>query len=182
MTTKSVRLPIIGPEGDPRLPAVAGVDGKFNGVMAWRPELMAAFFGFYATLWTDGVLDMRIKDLARMKIARTVGCRICQNTRFKVAEGHTGEDDYADIDHVDESSYTDAERAALNYVEAFCVNAAMVTDDMVEQLRRHFSEAEIIELSILTGTVSGFAKINVALNIAPDTEELQVFDFAKPVA
>ena len=30
--------------------------------------------------------------------------------------------------------------------------------------------------------VSGFAKINVALNVAPDTEELQVFDFAKPVA
>ena len=83
-----------------------GVDGKFNGVMAWRPELMEAFFAFYAQLWTDGVLDMRIKDLARMKIARTVGCRICQNTRFKVAEGHTVESDYMDIDHVDESSYT----------------------------------------------------------------------------
>lgn len=182
MSTESVRLPIIGPEGDPRLPAVPGVDGKFNGVMAWRPELMEAFFAFYANLWTDGVLDMRVKDLARMKIARTVGCRICQNTRFKVAEGHTVEADYEDIDHVDESSYTDAERAALNYVEAFCINAAMITDEMVEELRRHFSEAEIIELSILTGTVSGFAKINVALNIAPDSEELQVFDFAKPVA
>ena len=59
-----------------------------------------------------------------MKIARTVGCRICQNTRFKVAEGHTVEADYADIDSVDESSYTEAERAALGYVETFCVNAA----------------------------------------------------------
>ena len=58
----------------------------------------------------------------------------------------------------------------------------MITDEMVEELRRHFSEAEIIELSILIGTVSGFAKINVALNIAPDNEELQLFDFAKPVA
>ena len=104
--------------------------------MAWRPELMEAFFAFYATLWTDGVLDMRIKDLARMKIARTVGCRICQNTRFKVAEGHTVEADYADIDRVDESSYTDAEQRRPEYVEAFCVNAAMITDDMVEELRR----------------------------------------------
>ena len=182
MSSESVRQPIIGPEGEPRLDPVPGVEGKFNGVMAWRPELMEAFFAFYANLWTDGVLDMRVKDLARMKIARTVGCRICQNTRFKVAEGHTAEADYADIDHVDESSYTDAERAALTYVEAFCVNASMVTDAIVEELRRHFSEAEIIELSILTATVSGFAKINVALNIAPDDEELQVFDFAKPVA
>ena len=101
MSSESVRLPIIGPEGEPRLDPVPGVEGKFNGVMAWRPELMEAFFGFYANLWTDGVLDMRVKDLARMKIARTVGCRICQNTRFKVAEGHTVEADYADIDHVD---------------------------------------------------------------------------------
>jgi alkylhydroperoxidase family enzyme len=182
MATEGVRLPIIGPQGTPRLEPVAGVDGKFNGIMAWRPELMEAFFGFYAKLWTEGVLDMRIKDLARMKIARTVGCRICQNTRFKVAEGHTVEADYQEIDDVDNSSYTDAERAALRYVEAFCVNAALITDDMVADLREHFSEAEIVELSVLTGTISGFAKINVALNIAPDTEELQVFDFAKPVA
>ena len=134
------------PEGEPRLDPVPGVEGKFNGVMAWRPELMEAFFAFYANLWTDGVLDMRVKDLARMKIARTVGCRICQNTALQGGRGHTAEADYADIDHVDESLYTDAERAALTYVEAFCVNASMVTDAIVEELRRHFSEAEIIEL------------------------------------
>ena len=103
-------------------------------------------------------------------------------TRHFRAKGHTVEADYADIDSVDESSYTDAERAALRYVEAFCVNAQMITDDIVTELRKHFSEAEIVELSVLTGTISGFAKINVALNIAPDSEELQVFDFARPVA
>jgi alkylhydroperoxidase family enzyme len=125
---------------------------------------------------------MRIKDLARMKIARTVGCRICQNTRFKVAEGRTVEADYLDIDDVDNGPYTDAEKAALRYVEAFCVGAEHITDGMVTELRAHFNEAEIIELSVLTATVSGFASINVALNIAPDDEELHVFDFADPVA
>src|SRR6476646_5296204 len=109
MAASSSPLPFIGPTGAPRLEPVEGVEGNFNGIMAWRPELMAAFFEFYAKLWTEGVLDMRIKDLARMKIARTVGCRLCQNTRFKVAEGYTVENDYLDIDHVDESRYTDAE-------------------------------------------------------------------------
>src|ERR1700750_1490475 len=118
MAKNTSPLPVIGPQGQPRLTPVPGVDGNFTGIMAWRPDLMEAFFGFYATLWTEGVLDMRIKDLARMKIARTVGCRICQNTRFKVAEGHTAEADYADIDDVDNGGYTDAEKAALRYVEA----------------------------------------------------------------
>ncbi len=182
MATQRVQLSIIGPQGEPRLEGVPGVEGKFNGVMAWCPELMQGFFQFYAQVWTEGVLDLRIKDLARMKIARTVGCRMCQNTRFKIAEGHTTEQDYADIDHVDESSYTDAERAALRYVEAYCVNAQMITDEMVAELRRHFSPAEIVELSVLTAMISGFGSINVALNIAPDTEDVQVFDFADPVS
>lgn len=175
-------LPFIGPQGEPRLDPVPGVEGNFNGVMAWRPELMQAFYTFYATLWTEGVLDMRVKDLARMKIARTVGCRLCQNTRFKVAEGYTVEDDYLEIDDVANSSYTDAEKAALSYVEQFCFSASHVTDEMVSELRRHFSEPEIIELSMLAATIGGFGSINVALNVAPDTEDLQVFDFAEPKA
>jgi len=176
------RLPIIGPIGEPRLDPVPGVKGRFNGVMAWRPELLDAFFKFYAQVWTSGVLDMRVKDLARMKIARTIGCRLCQNTRFVVAEGATTDDDYLGIDDVENGAYTDAEKAALRYVETFCIGAAHVTDEMVADLRRHFSEAEIIELSVLVAAMGGFASINVALNIAPDTEEPQMFDFAAPVS
>jgi alkylhydroperoxidase family enzyme len=182
MAHNQTPLPVIGPEGSPRLDPVPGVEGNFNGVMAWRPELLASFFEFYAVLWTEGVLDMRIKDLARMKIARTVGCRLCQNTRFKVAEDATVEDDYLDIDDVENGDYTDAEKAALRYVETFCWGAANVTDDMVADLRRYFSEAEIVELSVLTAMIGGFGSINVALNVAPDSEELQVFDFAAPKA
>jgi alkylhydroperoxidase family enzyme len=175
-------LPVIGPQGPPRIDPVAGVKGNFNGVMAWRPELLESFFGFYAVLWTEGVLDMRIKDLARMKIARTVGCRVCQNTRFKVAEGHTTEDDYLDIDDIENGDYTDAEKAALRYVETFCWGAANVSDELVAELRHHFSEPEIVELSVLTAMIGGFGSINVALNVAPDSEELQLFDFAAPEA
>jgi len=180
MDSERVPLPFIGPVGEPRLDPVPGVEGRFNGVMAWRPELLGAFFEFYAKVWTEGILDMRVKDLCRMKIARTVGCRVCQNTRFKIAEGHTREDDYLDIDDVEHGDYTDAEKAALRYVETFCVNAQMITDELVDELKRYFGPAEIIELSILAAAMGGFASINVALNVAPDIEQVTVFDFADP--
>lgn len=182
MSTAKVDLPDIGPQGEPRLPGAPGVPGRFSGVMGWRPELLEAFFTFYGKVWEGGVLDVRVKDLCRMKIARTVGCRLCQNTRFKVAEGATVEDDYREIDDVEHASYTDAEKAALRYVEAFCINPEFVTDAMVEDLRRHFSEPEIVELTVLVAAMSGFASINVALRIAPDDEELHVFDFSAPVS
>jgi alkylhydroperoxidase family enzyme len=179
---RRILLPLTGPVGEPRLSGRPGVPGRFNAVMAWRPELMEAFFRFYAVLWAPGALDARTKDLARMKIARTVGCRICQLTRFSVAADATTEEDYRDIDDVDGGPYTDREKAALRYVETFCIGAVHVTDAMVDELHRHFSEEEIVELSVLAAAVGGFASINVALNIGPDSEELQWFDPTEPVA
>lgn len=181
-TPVTARLPITGPVGEPRLPGVEGVPGKFNSVMAWRQDLLDAFYAFYLKIWAEGVLDVRIKDLCRMKIARTVGCRICQLTRFTVAQGATSEEDYLEIDDVDHSHYSEAERAALRYVETFCIGAAHVTDEMIEELKRHFSPAEIIEMSVLAGAMGGIASINVALNVAPESDELQVFDVHAPVS
>jgi len=55
-----------------------------------------------------------------------------------------------------------------------------VTDEAVAEQRRHFSEPEIVELSMTAAVVAGVSPIDVARNVAPDTEEFQVFDFADP--
>jgi alkylhydroperoxidase family enzyme len=173
-------IEIVGPVGEtatPRIPLAEGVEGNFNGVMAHRPDLMAGFFDLYLTLWTGGVLDMRVKDLCRMAIARAVGCRICQNTRFTCAQPHVGEEDYLPIDDAAGSdAYTPAERAAIVFAGTMAGGARHVTDQMVRDLREHFSEPEIVELCVLVAMVGGFGSINVALNIGPDSPELQVFD------
>jgi len=173
-------IEIIGPVGEdaePRIPLAAGVEGNFAGVMAHRPDLMAGFFDLYLTLWTGGVLDMRVKDLCRMAIARAVGCRICQNTRFTCALPHVGEADYLPIDQAaDSDAYTPAERAAIVFAGTMAAGARDVTDEMVRELREHFGEPEIVELCVLVAMVGGFGSINVALNIGPDSPELQTFD------
>lgn len=173
-------IEIVGPVGEtaePRIPLAAGVEGNFNGVMAHRPDLMAGFFELYLTLWTGGVLDMRVKDLCRMAIARAVGCRICQNTRFSCALPYVDEADYLPIDDAAGSdAYTPAERAAIVFAGTMASGARFVTDDIVRDLREHFSEPEIVELCVLVAMVGGFGSINVALNIGPDSPELQVFD------
>jgi alkylhydroperoxidase family enzyme len=176
-------IDIVGPVGEdaePRIPLAEGVKGNFEGVMAHRPDLMAGFFRLYLTLWTGGVLDLRIKDLCRMAIARAVGCRICQNTRFSVAQPYVCEADYLSIDDPAGSDvYTPAEKAAIIFARTMAADAKQVTDAMVQELRKHFTEPEIVELCVLVALVGGFGSINVALNIGPDSPELQVFD---PVA
>src|SRR5918994_6606131 len=173
-------IEIVGPVGEtaePRIPLAPGVEGNFNGVMAHRPDLIAGFFQLYLTLWTGGVLDMRVKDLCRMAIARAVGCRICQNTRFTCALRYVDEADYLPIDDAAASdAYTPSERAAIIFAGTMASGARFVTEEMVDDLRKHFSEPEIVELCVLVAMVGGFGSINVALNIGPDSPELQTFD------
>jgi alkylhydroperoxidase family enzyme len=173
-------IEIVGPVGEtaePRIPLAPGVEGNFNGVMAHRPDLMAGFFDLYLTLWTGGVLDMRVKDLCRMAIARAVGCRICQNTRFTCALPYVDEADYLAIDDpAGNDAYSPGERAAIVFAGTMASGARFVTDDMVLELREHFGEPEIVELCVLVAMVGGFGSINVALNIGPDSPELQKFD------
>jgi alkylhydroperoxidase family enzyme len=173
-------IEIVGPVGEtaePRIPLAPGVAGNFNGVMAHRPDLMAGFFHLYLTLWTGGVLDMRVKDLCRMAIARAVGCRICQNTRFTCALPYVDEADYLPIDDAAGcDAYTPSERAAITFAGTMASGARFVTEGMVDDLREHFSEPEIVELCVLVAMVGGFGSINVALNIGPDSPELQTFD------
>jgi len=75
-------------------------------------------------------------------------------------------------------AYTPAERAAIVFAGTMAGGARNVTDEMVQELRRHFGEPEIVELCVLVAMVGEFGSINVALNIGPDSAELQVFDAA----
>lgn len=87
------------------------------------------------------------------------------------------EADYLPIDDPAASeAYTPAERAAIAFAGTMASGARFVTEDMVLELREHFSEPQIVELCVLVAMVGGFGSIKVALNIGPDSPELQLFD------
>ncbi len=54
----------------PRVPAPAGS----TSVLAHVPELDTAFWKLYGELWSDGVLDHRTKEVARIRNARVTDC------------------------------------------------------------------------------------------------------------
>lgn len=59
----------------PRL--ASAIDGKrpsARTVFAHSPEVRAAFDRMYATLWSDGVAPVDVKELIRLRNARVTGC------------------------------------------------------------------------------------------------------------
>ncbi len=58
-----------------------------------------------------------------------------------------------------------AERAALSYAETMTITGQKVTDELFAELRRHFSEAQVVELTAAVALENFRSKFNVALGI-----------------
>ena len=62
---------------------------------------------------------------------------------------------------------TPRERAALRYAEKLAVDHHKVDDELWAELRRHFTEAEIIELTAHTTLFIGFGRFNEIVGLDP---------------
>jgi len=61
--------------------------------------------------------------------------------------------------------YSAPERAALAFAEAMTITGQKVTDELFAEVCRHFSEAQVVELTAAVALENFRSKFNVALGI-----------------
>ena len=126
---------------------------------------------FMESLFHDCVLPRRIQELIRLRIAFHNQCRSCMAMRYEDAlkDGVT-EDLVCSLERPEEAKdLSDADRAALRFADLFATNHLAIDDPLIEELRRHFSEREIYEISISCATFVGFGRLAA---ISTDTDSL----------
>jgi uncharacterized peroxidase-related enzyme len=129
-------------------------------IMQRVPRLAKAFAALTASVWDPASkVERGFKRLIAHVSSRTAGCQYCM---AHTAGGalHFGIDDAklaAVWDYQTSPLFSAAERAALDFtVAASCVPNA-VTDDMFVQLRKYWSEDQIVEI---VGCISVFGFLN----------------------
>ena len=65
----------------------------------------------------------------------------------------------------DSTLFSEAERLALEYAERITYTDRKVDDALVEQLKRHYTEAQIVELTAAIAMENFRSKFNPALGI-----------------
>jgi alkylhydroperoxidase family enzyme len=68
---------------------------------------------------------------------------------------------------VDSDLFSPRERAALTFAELMATDHHKVDDAVFAELRRHFSEAEVVELGVATALFVGLGRFNAILGIDP---------------
>ena len=80
---------------------------------------------------------------------------------------------YQSVQHyVDHPGFTDRERLAIEYAERFAIDHRAVDDELWSRLRGHFSDPELLELTVTVGFCVGMGRAFQVLDIARDFDVL----------
>lgn len=167
-------MPLVDPlpaDHDPEVAALARFFGTTLGfppnsvlTMMRRPAIARAFTELNrAVMANEGRVTSELKRLVGHVASRVAGCRYCEAhtiraaQRFGAAEGA----DAARLEAVwsfrSSPLFSAAERAALEFAAAAASVPGAVTADIGAELRRHWDEGEIVEI---TGVVALFGYLN----------------------
>jgi alkylhydroperoxidase family enzyme len=127
-----------------------------QAVRAHVPAVFWSFADSWQAVFRDGVCDHTIKELCRVYVSRTLKCEFCGNQRSVQASAQgLVEGKYDQLLNFETSdTYDERQKAALAYAEA--ITWRLDTDDAFwERLRRHFSEAELVELGYFIALTMG---------------------------
>ncbi len=134
---------------------------------AAHPGILESYLAFYYPFHAGdagSVLDRRIKELVRLRIATLNGCKTCKAARLAPGdvserEAAVGVDDPADME------FSARERAALALAEQMALDHHNFDDGAMRALRQHFSQAETLELMMMIGQYIGFGRMLAMLQL-----------------
>ena len=110
-------------------------------------------------------LEHALLELVKMRTSQINGCAYCLDMHSKDAraEAETEQRLYLLDAWRETSLYTARERAALAWTEAVTLVAAgHVPDDVYAEVSGHFTEQEIVALTLAVVTVNSFNRLNIA--------------------
>jgi AhpD family alkylhydroperoxidase len=120
-------------------------------------------------------LEPSLKELVKMRASQINGCAYCIDMHSKDAraKGETEQRLYGLSAWKETPFYSERERAALLWTEKLTLIAEEqeVSDDVYERVRQHFTEQEIMDLTLAVVAINGWNRI--ALSFRPDVGDYQ---------
>ena len=134
---------------------------------AAHPDILERYLAFYYPFHASepgSLLESRIKELVRLRIATLNGCKTCKAARL--APSDVSEREAAlRVDEPAAAEFSERELAALALAEQMALDHLSYDDDAMRALQRHFSQAEILELMMMIGQYIGFGRMLAMLQL-----------------
>ena len=133
-------------------------------------EAIRAMRGVEAQI-DKGTLDILLKEMVRLRASQINGCAFCLDMHVTDAR-RAGENErrLATVSAWRETPFfSDRERAALAWTESLTlVSQNHVPDSVWEEVRPHFTDAELVELTLLVTSINSWNRFAIAFRKMPE--------------
>jgi AhpD family alkylhydroperoxidase len=132
-------------------------------------------FGIGAYL-NKSSIEIELRELVCFRVSQINGCAYCLDMHSKDAraKGETEQRLYGIAAWREAPYYTERERAAFAWAEA--VTACHVPDDIYTAVKKQFSDAELIDLTMLATSINTWNRLNIAFPNAVGTYQVGQFN------
>jgi AhpD family alkylhydroperoxidase len=135
------------------------------------PDGVKAMWGLESHVRRCG-LEPALLELVRLRASQINGCAYCIDMHTKDARAH-GESEqrlYALTAWRETPFFNDRERAALAWAEAVTeVAQTHVPDEVYESVRRHFSDKELVDLTLAVAAINSWNRLPISFRKVPGT-------------
>lgn len=143
-------------------------------------NVLKAMYGLEAPL-RDSTIEPALRELIKVRASQLNGCAYCLDMHTKDARAHSETEQrlYALSAWRETPFFTDRERAALEWTEHVTLVAAEgVPDELYERVREHFSEEEIVHLTLAVVQINGWNRLAITARAPVGTYQPGQFDRA----
>jgi AhpD family alkylhydroperoxidase len=153
--------------------AVGSEINDADRIYAHVPEIARAYKEFGAACRRSGLLPFRLVELVRLRVAFHNQCKLCMSVRYADPELQRALDE--DLvctlaKPADAPDLTDAERSALAYADRMATNHLSIDDAIFDDLKKHFTTPQIVELCFRVASNVGFGRMASVLDAVPQED------------
>ena len=118
----------------------------------------------------DSGIDSKLLHMIKLRASEINGCAYCIDMHWKdaIAAGESEQRLYGLNAWRESPYYTDRERAALEWAESLTmVSETHVPDEVYQRVRAHYSEKEMVDLTIAVGMINMWNRIAISFRAVP---------------
>jgi alkylhydroperoxidase family enzyme len=144
-------------------------EGKHPIMYVWGemvPGIGPAAAAYSQAVYDRTTLGLEEFEAARLRVAQINGCEFCLDWRTE-RDGRTVDDGWLDAVAEWRTSplLDERSRLAAEYAELYLVDHHSIDDAFWSRMRQHYTDAEIVELSMCLGSWLAFGRLNRVLGL-----------------
>ena len=140
---------------------VTPLEQGMTRMLAHNPAVALAFVKLAGAVKMNRTISERLAEMMRLRIAFHNQCRSCMAIRYSEARGDgVDENLVCSLEKPQESKdLTPAEKVAVRYADLMATDHLAIGDALYDELREHYTEAQIVELGVWCAMCTGFGRL-----------------------